>query len=103
MKVGIKKFQEGGQMAPQVAPEAAPVQEPQNGEPQAEQGENPIMQIAQLAVQALQNQDCQAAMQVCQAFIQMIQQSQQQATPEQAPEGEPVYKKGGVLIKRIKK
>jgi hypothetical protein len=43
MKVGIKKFQEGGQMAPQAAPEAAPVQEPQNGEPQAEQGENPIM------------------------------------------------------------
>lgn len=90
-KNGIEKFQEGGQM-----PEEAPQQEA----PQ----EDPLMQIAQVAAQALQNQDCQAAMAVCQAFLQMIQQSQQGGAPEEAaPQGEPVYRAGGKLVKRISK
>jgi hypothetical protein len=32
------------------------------------------MQIAQVAMQALQNKDCEAAMAVCEAFVKMIQQ-----------------------------
>lgn len=93
MKIKVQKFQDGGAMDTQQSPEA----------PTQEQGaENPIMQIAQLAAQALQNQDCQAMSQVCQAFLQLIQQ--QQGGGEQAPaEGEPVYKKGGRLVRRIKK
>jgi len=48
------------------APEEAPVQEQQD----------PIMMLAQMSAQALQSQDCQMAMQVCQAFLEMMQQNQ---------------------------
>lgn len=92
----VMKFQEGGAMAPQTAPEAPA----QGGAPAG--GASPeemLMQIAQTAMQALQNQDCEAAMAVCQAFVQMIQEQQGGA---EAPE-EPVYRAGGKLVRRIKK
>ena len=98
---GIKKFQEGG-AAPAPGPENPEMTE-QAGAP-AGGGEDPLMQIAQAAMQALQSQDCNMAMQVCEAFVQMIQQAQGGGA-EQAPEaqGEPVYRAGGRLIRRIKK
>lgn len=89
----VMKFQQGGEMAPQEATEA-PVE---GGAPAG--GTSPeqvLMQIAQTAMQALQNQDCEAAMAVCQAFIQMIQEQQ-----GAEPQGEPVYRKGGKLLKRL--
>jgi hypothetical protein len=92
MKLKVNKFQEGGQVPVEQAP-AAPEGAPAGGNP-----EDVLMQIAQTAMQALQNQDCEAAMAVCQAFIQMIQEQQGGATPE-----EPVYKAGGKLVRRIKK
>ena len=89
----IKKFQEGGAVAPvdpaMAAPEAAPV--------------DPIMQIAEMAMAALQSQDCGMAMQVCEAFVGMLQQAQGGAPAgpvEAAPQGEPVFRKGGKLIRR---
>ena len=100
MKVFVKKFQDGGVVAPETQGAVAP----QEGTaPAPEQGEgDPLMQIAQLAAQALQTQDCQAAMQVCDAFMQIVQQAQGGA-PQEAPQGEPVYRRGGTLVKRIKK
>ena len=105
----IKVFQAGGPMGPEGAPEQAPASGApapkeagapvEGGEPAG--GEDPIMQIAQVAMQALQTQDCEAAMAVCEAFIQLIQQSQGGAPEEAAPEGEPVYRNGGVLSRRI--
>lgn len=90
----IKKFQEGGAMPA----EGTPVEQtPEGGAPVEGGGEDPLMQLAQAAMQALQSQDCQMAMQVCQAFVQMIQQAQGGA-PEQ-PQGQPVYKKGGKLLR----
>lgn len=99
----VKKFQEGGPMGPEAAPvEEAPMQEGAPVEEAAPQeAQDPIMQIAQVAMQALQTQDCEAAMAVCQAFIQLLQQSGGGAAPEEAPEGEPVYRQGGVLSRRI--
>ena len=100
MKVFVKKFQDGGVVAPETQGAVAP----QEGTaPAPEQGrEDPLMQIAQMAVQALQTQDCQVAMQVCDAFMQIVQQAQGGA-PQEAPQGEPVYRRGGTLVKRIKK
>lgn len=105
MEIRIKKFQDGGAVED---PNATPAPEqgaPAEQAPAPEQGgaeQNPLMQIAQVAAQALQNQDCQAAMQVCQAFIQLLQQSQGGGAP--APEqGEPVYRRGGKLVRRISK
>lgn len=89
----IGKFQEGGAMPPQ--------------DPAAAQGgQDPMAMIFEGAMQAIQNQDCQIALQVCQALAEMAGASAQPA-PEAAPaapaEGEPVYRTGGILVKRIKK
>ena len=98
MKIKLQKYQAGGEMAAGAPAEdptmaaGAPAPEAQGGNP-----EELLMQLAQVAAQALQNQDCEAAMAVCQGFIQMIQQMQGGG----APEGEPVYKRGGKLVKRV--
>ena len=100
---GINKFQQGGAMPPQdPAAGGAPAGAPEGGE-------DPMMQIAQMAMQALQAQDCNAAMQVCQVFVQLLQQAQgggAEGAPDEvsaAEAGEPVYRRGGTLVKRIKK
>lgn len=96
-----RRYQIGGEMP---APEAAPEQTPVEGAPTpgSESGQgDPLMEVAQLAAQALQSQDCNAAMQVCQIFLQMVQQMQGQPAPE--PAGEPVFKRGGILVRRNKK
>ena len=88
----IKFMQEGG-----VAPEAAPAPEA----PAApEQGGSPEEQILQAAAQAVQTQDANLALQVCQALVEMAGGGAQPA----APEGQaPVYGKGGRLVRWIKK
>lgn len=80
-------FQEGGAVE-QAPVEQAPVET-------AEQ--DPMQILLEGAAQALQNQDCNIAMQVCQALMQLAQGAPQEA---QAP-GQPVYKKGGKLSKWI--
>ncbi len=101
-----RKFQMGGTME-----QGAPVEEPMQGgeapveEPAPAEGgqEDPMMMLAQMSAQALQNQDCQMAMQVCQAFVQIAQQMQGGGAPAEE-QGEPVFaKKGAKLIRRIKK
>ncbi len=99
----IKKFQEGG-MAPGMDPAAqgAPVGPEVQGAPAGAE-QDPIMQIAQVAAQALQTQDCEAAMAVCEAFLALLQESTggaAQAPVEEVPQGEPVFKKGGKLVGR---
>ena len=101
----VQKFQMGGPM-PQEAPVEEPVQEGsapmQEQAPEQEGQQDPMMMLAQMSAQALQSQDCQIAMQVCQAFVQLIQSSQQGGAP--APENsEPVYRRGGTLVRRIRK
>ena len=97
----VKKFQEGG-AAP--APAAEPMPAEQGAAPEQGGGEgDPLMQLAQMAAEALQSGDCNTALSVCEAFMQLIQQfTQGQAGPE-APQGEPVYRKGGKLVGRIRK
>ena len=98
----IKKFQQGGPVAPEepmteegVPMEGAPEEMPQEGG-----GEDPLMMLVQGAAQALQTQDCNIAMQVCQGLIQLVQQMQGGAPEE--PQGEPVFRKGGTLVRRIR-
>lgn len=92
----IKKFQEGG---------AAPA--PQDAAAQ-QGGEDPTAMLMQGAQQAVQNQDCQIAIQVCQMVLEMLGGGgapAEGAGPEgAAPEGgQPVYRRGGRLIRYIKK
>lgn len=81
MKLGkkVKFFQEGGAMAPQ---------------------QDPMQIMLEGAQQALANQDCQVAMQVCQMLVELTSGAQQAAPAAPAAE-EPVYRKGGRLIRRI--
>lgn len=97
MKISDKlsKFQEGG-----VAPEGAPM--PAEQAPQEGAAQDPIVQLAQMAQQAVQSQDCNAAMAVCEGFLQLIQSAQGGGGEAPAPEGQPVYKSGGKLTRRIK-
>jgi len=88
-----QKFQEGGPMPAGPAPTGGPA--PAG----PEQGGDPIMEMAQVAAEALQTQNCEAAMAVCQAFIQLIQESQGGAPPPGAPVEQPVFKKGGKMKK----
>lgn len=90
----IKKFQEGGAVP---APEAAA---PQQG------GEDPTAMLMQGAQQAVQNQDCQIAIQVCQMVLEMLGGAPaEEGGPEAggAPQSEPVYRRGGRLVRRIQK
>ena len=92
----LLKFQEGGEMPAETAPvEKAPAA-PEQG------GGDPMEQLVQAAAQAVQTQDAQLALQVCQAIVEMAGGGA--PAPEQAPEGAaPVYKKGGKFVKWVRK
>lgn len=98
-----KKFQQGGPVgAPAEGAEAPVSQEEAPEEPAPEEGqEDPMMQLAQLFAQGLQNQDCQMLAQGAQMFLQLVEQAQGGGAEE--PQGEPVFRKGGRLAYRIKK
>ena len=98
----IKKFQQGGPM-PQGAPVeggAAPAegQAPEGGAP-VEGGQDPMAQILQVAAQAVQTQNCEAAMAVCQALMQIAQGG---AAQEQAPQEEPTFARNGAKLVRVR-
>lgn len=94
MKLGTKFLQEGGSMPT-----------PQTSAPQG--GEDPMAMLVQGAQQAIQAQDCEIAMQVCKILLELTGAgAPTEATPAEvgpAPaEGEPVYRRGGRLVRRIK-
>lgn len=92
----VKKFQEGGNMP---APAAGTPTSPEGGQ-------DPVMQIAEIFAQGLQNGDCNMLAQGAELFLQFLSQAIGQNGPQepvdQVPEGEPVFKKGGKLVKRKK-
>lgn len=99
----VRRFQEGGPVEdptmmeePGMTPEEAPIG-PEQG------GGDPLMQLAQIFVQGLQNQDCQMLAQGAQMFLQLIQQAQGGAPAGPEPQAEPVFRKGGRLAYRIRK
>lgn len=101
VKPKVKKFQEGGQ-APMPADQPMPAK-PQGGTPAEGGVEQVLMQLAQMASEALQSGDCNTALSVCDGFVQLVQQLTQGQPGPEAPQGEPVYKKGGKLVGRLKK
>lgn len=104
MRMRFRRFQEGGPMPAGPAASGAPMGPEQGG------GEDPVMMLAQMAQQALEGQDCEAAMQVCDGLLQLLQGGQSgpeggpeggAPAPEGAPAEEPVYRAGGKLVRRI--
>lgn len=100
----ISKFQMGGAApAPESAPAPAPEQggqAPTGGEAQ-NTGGDPLVQILQVAAQAVQTQNCEAAMAVCQGLMDLAAQSQGGA-PAEAPQEEPTFARNGAKLVRVK-
>ena len=92
----FRKFQQGG-AAPQPGAEPAGGA-PAEGAP-AEGGQDPMAQILQVAAQAVQTQNCEAAMAVCQALMQIAQGG---AAQEQAPQKEPTFARKGARLVRAR-
>lgn len=90
----IKKFQMGGEMPITNTAAQAPSTETN--------GNDAIMQIAQLFAQGLQTGDCNLLAQGAEAFLMLLQQASAPAPMEAAPQGQPVFKKGGRLVRRKK-
>lgn len=90
----VGKFQEGGAM---------PAEDP-NAQMPAEAGQaaDPMTQILQVAAQALQTQNCEAAMAVCQALMQLAQGATA-GGPQEAPQEEPTFARHGARLVRIRK
>lgn len=69
--------------------------------------QDPMQEIVGMAAQAVQTNDPNLAMQVCQMLVQLAEQAAQQQAPEgapmeEAPAGEPVFGEGGKLLYRRK-
>lgn len=93
----IKKFQMGGEMPAQApAPNAAPVEAAQPA------GGDPLMEIAKLFAQGLQTGDCNLLAQGAETFLMLLQQASAPAPMDAAPQGQPVFKKGGRIVGRKK-
>ena len=100
MKVNVKKFQAGGPMpeeagAPMPAEVGAPAPE-QGGA--ADQEAAMMEQLYQMAGEIIQQMGPEAAAMLAQAIMEMLQGGGGQA-PMPAPEEQPVYRKGGVLVR----
>lgn len=102
MKFKVTKFQEGG------AAPMAPAQDPaaQGGAPApAEGGQDPVTQLVQMAQEALQSNNCEAALAVCDGLLSILSQGGEAGAEGGAPpaeQGAPVYRKGGVMVRRTK-
>lgn len=79
----IRKHQQGGQMMP--------VEDPA----MAQQAQDPMVELINLAMQALETQDPNAAFAVCEGLLMLVQQS----APVGAPAEQPVFKKGGKMCR----
>lgn len=105
MQLYVKKFQQGGAVdaSQDQSQQAAQPQDQGGGQDQGQdQGQDPVTQLAQLAQQAIENNDCDSAKSVCQGFLQMVQQmAGGGAGGDQGAQGEPVYRAGGKLVKRV--
>ena len=92
----IKKLQDGGQMSAEPTP--APAPEPTAAPAaQGEGGQNPVAMIIEAAIQALQANDGQLALQVCAALVNTAQQ-QMNGGQEPVPAEPVMAKRGGKLV-----
>lgn len=98
----LRKFQMGGPM-PEEAAMGAPAPEAggEMGAPAGPEagGGDPVMQLVEMAMQALQAQDPQMAMAVCEGLVSLVQGAGGGApAPGGAPEEPIMARKGGKLV-----
>lgn len=113
----LRKFQMGGAMPPMEDPamagaEAGAVAGAEAGAmeqgtpPAGAEGGDPIMQLVEMAMQALQAQDPQMAMAVCEGLVSMVQGAgggEGAPAPGGAPQEPIMARKGNKLVMKNKK
>ena len=115
MKVKIKKFQMGGGMPMDPAmvgaeagamagAEAGAMDAGMGGAPGPEAGGDPVMQLVEMAMQALQSQDPNMAMAVCEGLVGLVQGGAEGGAPAPggAPEEPVMMRRGGKVTARKK-
>lgn len=93
----IKKLQDGGQMSAEPTPAPEPTAAPAAPAAQGEGGQDPVAMIIEAAIQALQANDGQLALQVCAALANTAQQ-QMNGGQEPVPAEPVMAKRGGKLV-----
>lgn len=95
----ISKFQQGG--AAPVPQDPAAGGAPAEGAPMEEgaQAGNPMEQILQVAAQAVQTGNCEAALAVCQTLMSAAQGGM---GPGEAPQEEPTFARNGSKLRRVR-
>jgi hypothetical protein len=100
----ISKFQQGG-AAPMPQDPAAAGGAPaegapmEGGAPEGAPAGNPMEQILQVAAQAVQTGNCEAALAVCQAIMEAAQGGM---GPGEAPQEEPTFARNGSKLRRVR-
>lgn len=95
-------MQQGGPApAPQDAPAAAPAEGApmEGGAPEGAPAGNPMEQILQVAAQAVQTGNCEAALAVCQTLMSAAQGGM---GPGEAPQEEPTFARNGSKLRRVR-
>nr|DAG95514.1 MAG TPA: hypothetical protein [Crassvirales sp.] len=99
----ISKFQQGGAAPVPQDPaaggapaEGAPME---GGAPEGAPAGNPMEQILQVAAQAVQTGNCEAALAVCQTLMSATQRGM---GPGEAPQEEPTFARNGSKLRRVR-
>lgn len=94
----ISRFQQGG--AAPVPQDPAAGGAPAEGAPmEGAQAGNPMEQILQVAAQAVQTGNCEAALAVCQTLMSAAQGGM---GPGEAPQEEPTFARNGSKLMRVR-
>lgn len=94
----VARFMQQGGAAP-VPQDPAAGGAPAEGAPEGAQAGNPIEQILQVAAQAVQTGNCEAALAVCQTLMSAAQGGM---GPGEAPQEEPTFARNGSKLRRVR-
>lgn len=94
----VARFMQQGGAAP-VPQDPAAGGAPAEGAPEGAQAGNPMEQILQVAAQAVQTGNCEAALAVCQTLMSAAQGGM---GPGEAPQEEPTFARNGSKLRRIR-
>ena len=94
----VARFMQQGGAAP-VPQDPAAGGAPAEGAPEGAQAGNPMEQILQMAAQAVQTGNCEAALAVCQTLMSAAQGGM---GPGEAPQEEPTFARNGSKLRRVR-
>lgn len=95
----VARFMQQGGAAPVPQDPAAGGAPAEGAAPEGAQAGNPMEQILQVAAQAVQTGNCEAALAVCQTLMSAAQGGM---GPGEAPQEEPTFARNGSKLRRVR-